>query len=319
MALNEPSGLAYYSLLLSTPTMRFPSMTKIGFSFGIPLQAALPAFLALCPVGAIPARAVACEPDLLAIHDFQVGQVFQYRDEWGMQLARGTMDSEEYRKYRITSMAETPQSRTYRIQGLSRRSNTYPSGLKDTTYAVLDETLSVADSAGHPLNGCPGDTVPMPYPGSGFTRVEAGQGDTRWFALAEPSLRMKRLGHQEVRMPGGPVVDGPRPTRTYAEGLGLVQETVSYLSLPSRLRTLTGYVRDGRIVGSILPDEQLRPQAPVPILPASGFARRAGITGAGPTAFFDLRGRRLAFPRLRADALRREADRPGRGPAGGNL
>jgi hypothetical protein len=263
----------------------------------------------------LPARAAPCEPGFRAIHDFQVGDVFQFRDQGGAQFAAGNMLWEEFRKYRIVSKEGTPQERTYRILGLSRRSAAYPNGLKDTTYSPIDDSLRLVDSAGHSLNGCAGDTVPMPSPGYGFTRIEAAQGDTGWFALAGATLRMKRLGYQEVRRPEDPIFDGPRPTRIYAEGLGLVRESIGYLSSPARFHILIGYVRDGRTVGVVFPDEQLLPVTPIRIQPAAGPAPRAGIAAGRPGSPFDLRGRRLAIPQARA----RAEGRPAPGPAGGNL
>jgi hypothetical protein len=270
------------------------------YALRLPFLAALPALQALGPAWPQPAPAAACDPSFPAIHDFQVGDVFQYRIQGGAQFAAGEAKWDELRKYRISAKEGTPQARTYRIAGLSRRYAAYPNGLKDTTYGIIEDSLRLVDSVEHPLNGCAGDTVPVPDPGYGFTRIEVARGDTGWFALAEPSLLMKRLGGQEVPMPGQPVFDGPRPTRIYAEGLGMVGESVAYLSTSARVQSLTGYVRAGRTVGAIVPDAQLQAGTPIRVRPVSDQTRGDRIAGGRRTASFDAWGRRLAVPRIRA-------------------
>jgi hypothetical protein len=214
---------------------------------------------AVLAVALIPGSAAAAAPSSpgnLAMHEFQVGDVFQYRAQGGyvMTMPVTTIGT---RKHRIVSKAETPLSRTYVVDVLYRTEGFTDNGpLSVLTGRYLD-TLSYLDSSGHGLNGCPGEVVPMPAPGAGRTRVEAVQGDTGWFALASPGLRMKRF-RERISNPGEPVVDAPTYAVVYAEGLGAVGTTVGPgLTQPASKEVMTGYIRNGTVTGEVSSDQHL--------------------------------------------------------------
>lgn len=228
------------------------SKTSTALSAALLVGAAVPATWA---------QGAPCAPTFQAIHAFQVGDVFQYRSAGGARLPSGGIWKwESVRKYRIVSQGGTAQARTYRIEGLYRKDDSLPGQARKRSFGVIDETLAFADSAGHPANACDGDIVHTPSPGAGWTRVESGRGKTAWFSLAGPNLRLKRIGTEVIR-PGDPIVDGPKPAWVYAEGLGLVQKTVSHMMDPLETQTLVGWVRGGVTTGEIAADAELRPAA----------------------------------------------------------
>lgn len=240
---------------------------------------------------AVVAGAAPCAPGNAAIHDFQVGDIFQYRYEAYLYSA-GILKHEAWRKVRVFSKSGAPQARNYAVEIRTRYDVVRADGSRTRTYSAKDSTLFYADSAGHSLNFCAGDTVPSPSPGFGHTTVEAAEGDTGWYPLAKPGIRMKRVGKRQFFLPGEPaVVDASQPIHVYAEGLGLVHRTVSGFFGPWITETLAGYSKAGDNRGVVLSDEELSQPVAIrgPVAARSGaWAGRPGSAKEG----FDLTGRK---------------------------
>lgn len=256
-------------------------------------------------IAASPARVqgAPCEPSFRAIHDFKVGDVFQYRiwrrtGDPGMLLARGT---ETIRQYVIASRRDSAESVTYGISGLARASEMENGRVLSSSTAPFSETLRFVDSAGHRLNRCHGDIVPFPELSQDprvRTRLRAVPADTQRFRLARPGETIKILGEEVGTLVGdtalAPIMDALF-SLAYAEGLGLLEriEGGGPMLQVGYSETLTGFIRDGKVHGVLAPDLAVT----LAIRSEADRARPAPGAMSWPfrqgDAAFDLRGRRV--------------------------
>lgn len=248
--------------------------------------------LAAVPFAAAVAGAAPCSPGYLAMHEFQVGDVFQYRAKGGYNFTK-PVTTLDIRKVRIVSKSETSQSRIYVAEVLYRNQGFTDSGPLSVWTGQSLDTLAYLDSAGHSVNGCHGEVVPMPAPGWGLTRIEVGQGDTGWFTLASTNLRMKRFEERVLR-PGDEIIDAPVYTVTYAEGLGAVRTAWGPgLTQPPSQTLLTGYIRNGARTGEVTPDQELLNPVSLHPSPPRDRTLHPEKFATLPQTTFDLRGRSL--------------------------
>lgn len=270
--------------------------------------ALLSALVLWTPVLSAQAQGAPCAPDFRAIHDFKVGDVFQYRI-WRRSgdpmtlLARGT---ETIRKYRIHSRRDSGDAILYGVSGSARTSRLVNGHPDSTSTASFVDTLRFVDSAGNRLDRCHGDIVPLPeFSGipMTYTRLQAVPADTQRFRLARAGETIKILG-QEIGTRTGdttlsPIMDAYF-TMAYARGLGLIERSEGGMMVPvAYSETLTGYVRDGKTFGVVSSDQEL----PLPLsIREAGKARPAPAATtwwlARDAAAFDLRGRRMPQPVL---------------------
>lgn len=249
------------------------------------------------------AQGAPCAPSFKAIHDFKVGDIFQYRiwkrsGDPNSLLARGT---ETIRKYRIITRQDSGDVTTYGLFGLARISEMENGRVLSSTLAPYSEDLRFVDSAGHRLNRCHGDIVPFPELGAfsgAHTRVRIVAADTQRFRLARPGEKLKILGEElGVRIDDTtlvPIMDAAF-SLTYAEGLGLIERSEGGMMSIGYSEALTGYVRNGKTHGV------LDPTLVVVLGVRPGAARDRPVSALSAWPFvqgeeaFDLRGRRTPF------------------------
>lgn len=269
-----------------------------------------PALLSALALGAapatLPARAAPCAPSFKAIHDFRVGDEFQYRI-WkrnpGEEAVRRNLGTLTIRKYRIVSRADSGGTTAYGILGIARVTQMEGGGfVLSHAGAAIDETLRFTDSAGHRLNRCHDDIVPFPEAGPDsdlHTRLRIDSTEAHRFRIVSPDAKLKLLGGIIGARVGDtaihPIMDAYY-SFTYAEGLGLIERIegggVAGIGYSEEL---TGYVRDGKTHGLVTPDDSL-------VVSIRAMPVRKRPAAAWPFAkngvHFDLRGRHIPFPAL---------------------
>lgn len=255
----------------------------------------------LLAVGVAAARGSgSCAPGPAEIFDFQVGDVFEYRIHQTNQMAK-TLVRETVRKSRVVSRRDSGSVRIYGFAGREERTDSSDGVFLVRTFEDHALTEAYAMGAGGPLNGCHGDTVTLLPDTTAVTVVEARQGDTSWFPLARPGLRMKRLGGKLwVRIGSGLIPAEVLDQEIFAEGLGLVDRFFATQSSTRVRETLIGFVRSGDTVGTVSPDSRFEEVSALagPPRRSRGISKPGILSGKGGHPI-DLRGRRLPIVRLR--------------------
>lgn len=267
------------------------------------LKCALPAFLVLAAALRISvAQPAPCAPTFRAIHDFQVGDVFQYREWQHDNNWSNRKVVETFRKVRITSRHDSAGTLTYGIHSISRTNETLGNQPATSSSSFSDDILRHVDSASHRLNACHWSIVPFPEMRDPMhTRVEILQANINLFPLARPGQILKVLGRYIGSRTGDTTMAylaDAGYTLVYAEGLGLVAVRIG--GGPggiSHTEDLIGHVRGTDTIGVVWKDVDLV-SVSIRRSPAQGLASRSapGRPWTFGNATFDLLGRRLSVP-----------------------